>query len=92
MSSNELDLGLAMGLSTARLLLRTREGRHPSVDTLRRWADPTQGCKPAGRNGPTIYLRVQAHEGVLLTCREWVEEFDRLRQELGAKQTNDVLT
>lgn len=83
---NTNDLKNAIGLSGARLLILNADGTHPSVETLRRWANPTQGCKPAGRRGPTIYLRSFQHHGYVLTFPEWVQEFERQRQELGAKQ------
>lgn len=79
----EMNTPKMIGLSDARLLMSGRDGGYPSTDTLRRWADKTKGCKPAGRRGPTIYLQAIVRHGEMLTCAEWVAEFERQRQLIG---------
>src|SRR5262249_62001467 len=69
----------------ARKLLRGRGGRSPSLETVRRWASPRRGSRPAGPNGPRLVLRAIRLGGELLMLPEWVEEFERERRRLGVR-------
>jgi hypothetical protein len=75
----------AIGLTEAARRMRGRDGRAPNVRTLRRWANLRFGCRPAGRNGPRIYLRVVRYNGYLLTMRQWVDTFEAERARLGVR-------
>lgn len=74
-----------MRLSQAAGLMRGRYGRRPAADTLRRWANPRKGCRPAGADGPVIFLRVVRLGGELLTRAEWVAEFEAERLRMGMR-------
>jgi hypothetical protein len=70
-------------LAEARLLLRGRGGRPPSLTTVYRWAKA--GCRPRA-DLPAVVLRTQYLGPDLGTRREWIEEFEKLRDQLHLKE------
>ena len=80
-----IDLTDAIGLSTAAKRMRGRGGKAPSVETVRRWANPRRGCFPQGKGGPRLVLATIRMSGELLTLPEWVEAFERDRARLGRR-------
>lgn len=81
-----IDISRAIGLTEAAKLMRGRGGKSPSVETIRRWANPKKGCWPAGKEGPQLLLRTVRYNGELVTLPEWVQEFERLRVALGLRE------
>jgi hypothetical protein len=63
--------------------LKGRGGHPINLETLRRWASPKRGFRPAGPSGPAIVLPTVLAHGEHLTMPEWVQWFldesDRLR-------------
>lgn len=72
----------SIDLNQARRLIRGRRG-HGNVETVRRWANPARGCRPRGPQGPVLVLPALKISGEWRTMPEWVEAFERKRQELG---------
>jgi hypothetical protein len=72
-------LGQAIGLSEAARLVRGRGGRPACVETLRRWANPKRGCRPAGKCGPKLVLKTHKLNNEILTLPQWVREFEQDR-------------
>lgn len=87
MSTTSFDLSRAIGLSRAAPLMRGKGGRAPSVETVRRWANPARGCYPAGAGGPHLVLRTHKLNGEILTMPEWVEAFELERVRLSDRQS-----
>lgn len=78
----------AITMSQARKIIRGRKG-DASVETVRRWASPHTGCRPAGPDGPLLVLPAVRLNGLLYTMAEWVEAFERARQELGRRPVRE---
>ncbi len=72
---DELDLEEALTLTEAAQKMRGRRGKHPNVDTVRKWI--TRGT-PSG-------LKLQAVKigGEWLTCAAWALAFERARLKAG---------
>jgi hypothetical protein len=86
MADKEIDLGQAIGLAEAARLMRGRGGKAPSVETVRRWANPKRGCWPQGKEGPQLILLTARVNGELLTTEAWVKAFEDRRLQLGMRQ------
>jgi hypothetical protein len=80
------DLKRAIGMAKAARLLRSRGGKAPNIETLRRWANPKKGCRPTGADGPKLFLRTVRIGNELLTMPEWVEHFEAERIRQGERQ------
>lgn len=83
---SEFNLTLAISLAIARTRMRGRGGKLPAIQTVRRWANPKRGCRPAGEHGPLIVLRTVKFSGEILTMPEWVAEFEAERVRLGTRE------
>lgn len=90
-NDDELDLTRAISLTEAAKLMRGRGGKRPSVETVRRWANPKKGCWPQGRGEGRrqLLLRVVRLNGEMLTSETWVRDFELARARLGARPQPD---
>jgi hypothetical protein len=79
------DISRLIGLTAARAMLRGRGGKSPSLETLRRWANPRRGWKAPFPDAPRVILRTVRLNGELLTLPQWVEEFERERLRWGVR-------
>lgn len=68
-----------IGLADAARLLRGRGGKHPHVQTVRRWANAKRGCRSAPGVKPVVLRTVRVGSEVLTTAA-WVREFEQARQ------------
>lgn len=75
----------SIGMREARALVRGRGGS-AALEVVRRWASPHRGCRPLGDAGPVLVLPAIKVSGQLRTMPEWVEAFERKRQELGRRR------
>lgn len=66
-------------------ILRGRGGRRLHAEVARRWI--TRGCRPAGDDGPLLYLPALLWCGAWHTMPEWCRLFEEKRRELGHRQT-----
>lgn len=82
---DDFDRAKAVSLTEAAKLMCGKGGKHPSVETLRRWANPERGCRPSGPDGDRIVLPTVRLGGELLTMPAWVEWFEQMRVRLGAR-------
>lgn len=80
----KLDPKTAITMAEARALIRGRRG-HIALEVLRRWSNPNRGCRIHGVQLVLPSLKVA---GVLLTMREWVEQFERTRIRLSVRQVD----
>lgn len=77
-------------LLQARLeLAGRRPGEPPSLETLRRWANPEVGCHLLGASGPVLVLPSRKLGGVLRLMPGWVRAFAQARAELGKRGPHD---
>lgn len=81
----EVDLSRAIGLAAAAKLMRGRGGKPPSVESVRRWANPKRGCRPRGKDGPQVLLMTIRVSNELVTLPEWVQAFEAKRAQLGLR-------
>lgn len=86
MTNCEFDLNRAIGLAKASHQMRGKGGKSPSVETVRRWANPKVGCYPAGKEGVLLVLQTHKLNGEILTMPEWVADFEAARVKLSARQ------
>jgi hypothetical protein len=77
------DAARQLSLTEAAKLLRGRGGKAPSVDTLRRWANPNRGCRVGELQLLLPTVRVG---GEVLTMPEWVQAFAKMRARLGVRK------
>ena len=80
-----------IGLAAAAKLMRGRGGKPPSIESLRRWANPLRGYRPCGPTGPTLVLQTVKLNGEFLTCERWVREFEAARERAGVRAAPPVL-
>lgn len=85
MSATEFDLSQAIGLTDAAKLMHGRGGKHPSIESVRRWGNPRRGCFPAGKDGPRLLLETRRINGEILTMAAWVAEFEQARARMGVR-------
>lgn len=85
-TANDILGAEALSLTEASKMLRGRGGKPAAIETIRRWANPNKGCRPAGKDGPVLILHTVRVNGELLTRREWVEAFEAERLRLGDRQ------
>lgn len=87
------DVKRCIGLKAAAALLRGRGGKPPSLDTVRRWANPRRGYRPRGNYaGPPLVLATCRLGNDLVTLPEWVEEFERRRFQMGTTRVMPTRT
>lgn len=75
----EYDDARSVGLEEARRLMRGRSGP-VALEVARRWAG--RGCRPAGPEGPVLFLPAVKISHEWRTLPEWVRAFERKRLEL----------
>lgn len=86
MFTTKFDLSRAIGLTAASKLMHGKGGRRLSVEAVRRWCNPKCGCRPAGKDGPVLFLKTHKTNGEILTMPEWVEDFERERARLSERR------
>lgn len=71
----------ALSLRDARERLTTARGKPPSAQSVRLWA--SKGYRPRGWRGEPAVLRTIRMGADLVTCEEWLAEFEARRWEMG---------
>lgn len=76
-SHEEIDPARALTLREVRerYHFKGRGNRPINLHTLRRWANPKRGFRPAGLDGPTLLLPALLRGNELITMPEWVDWF-----------------
>jgi hypothetical protein len=73
----EEQLKRVMTLSQAAKLMRGRDGKHPHITNVRRWANPRRGWRAP--DGTVHVLRCAKVSAQLVTLPEWVRAFELVR-------------
>lgn len=72
----DLDQTKALTLRDLRKQMRGRGGRQIALDTLRRWASPKRGYRPAGPEGEAVQLPTVHLHGEHMTMQTWIDWFN----------------